>query len=269
MVVAGRVAESPIQTGARTWPLHASSGCCRDSRSWVCRVPHVAIAGLHAPVVVTSKNAISTSTPLAKAKANSMRAAMIASCPSTRRTGFFRPPEVSLMMTESCPVPKDSPTAMRRQNSTVAHKKGAHPRMNTTVSWGVTPRGSNVCTAVKASSATRTTVGGRAAVMAQRGVCCETWRTDGRDDSSCREVARPTDRSIRSGAQQPRAMVEFRGRCSERARTRLGPCLPPVQTPATGRGGSPATRSGALGIDGNRGGARPSRQGEASAHETA
>ena len=34
------------------------------------------------------------------------------------------------------------------------------------------------------------------------------------------------------------------------------PCRPPVQTPATGRGGSPATRSGALGIGGNRGGAR-------------
>ena len=43
----------------------------------------------------------------------------------------------------------------------------------------------------------------------------------------------------------------------------------PVQTPATGRGGSPAARSGALGIGGNRGGARRSRQGEAFAHETA
>ena len=42
----------------------------------------------------------------------------------------------------------------------------------------------------------------------------------------------------------------------------------PVQTPATGRGGSPATRSGALGIGGNRGGARRSRLGDASAHTT-
>eukprot|EP00966_Prymnesium_polylepis_P080814 1872348-Prymnesium_polylepis.2 len=47
------------------------------------------------------------------------------------------------------------------------------------------------------------------------------------------------------------------------------PCLLPVQTPATGRGGSPATRSRALGIGGNRGGGRRSRPGDASAHETA
>ena len=41
--------------------------------------------------------------------------------------------------------------------------------------------------------------------------------------------------------------------------------LPPVQPPGTGRGGSPATRSGAFGIGGNRGGARPSRLGDAAA----
>ena len=44
------------------------------------------------------------------------------------------------------------------------------------------------------------------------------------------------------------------------------PCRLPVQTPATGRGGSPVARSGALGIGGNRGGARRSRPGDASAH---
>ena len=43
------------------------------------------------------------------------------------------------------------------------------------------------------------------------------------------------------------------------------PCRLPVQTPATGRGGSPATRSGALGIGGNRGGGCRSRPGVAAA----
>ena len=56
---------------------------------------------------------------------------------------------------------------------------------------------------------------------------------------------------------------EFRPRTDEGSRGSR------TETPATGRGGFPATRSGALGIGGNRGGARPSRPGEASAHETA
>ncbi len=37
------------------------------------------------------------------------------------------------MITESEPVPKEAPTAIRRQNSYVAHKKGMMPMMNTSI----------------------------------------------------------------------------------------------------------------------------------------
>ena len=37
------------------------------------------------------------------------------------------------MITDSEPVPKEAPTAIRRQNSYVAHKKGMMPIMNTSI----------------------------------------------------------------------------------------------------------------------------------------
>mmetsp|Transcript_7197 Transcript_7197/g.15935 ORF Transcript_7197/g.15935 Transcript_7197/m.15935 type:complete len:206 (-) Transcript_7197:123-740(-) len=78
---------------------------------------------------------------------------MMASLPRTRRTGCGLLPDVSLIMTESRPVPKGSPTAIRRQNSMPAHTNGTQPRMKTIVSSVVIPRGSNFVGSRAASSA--------------------------------------------------------------------------------------------------------------------
>lgn len=98
---------------------------------------------MHQPRLTTSIPASNTSAPDANASAKRICAAMMASRPRTRRTPFDRLPEVSLMTTESFPVPKGSPTTIRRQNSTVAQTKGTHPSTKTNVSSGVIPLGSN------------------------------------------------------------------------------------------------------------------------------
>jgi len=65
------------------------------------------------------------------ANANRMYAVINASCPSTRRPRESCGASSIPMMTESLPVPKASPKAMRLQNSTVAHAKGMMPTTKT------------------------------------------------------------------------------------------------------------------------------------------
>eukprot|EP00669_Euglena_mutabilis_P002291 TRINITY_DN12906_c0_g1_i1.p3 TRINITY_DN12906_c0_g1~~TRINITY_DN12906_c0_g1_i1.p3 ORF type:complete len:117 (+),score=16.74 TRINITY_DN12906_c0_g1_i1:221-571(+) len=66
--------------------------------------------------------------------------------------------------TASLPVPKVSPTAMRRQNSHVAHRKGMQPATNTATSepetWGTPSEDAAAAAAAAAASASAAADGG-------------------------------------------------------------------------------------------------------------
>lgn len=102
-----------------------------------------------------SKAVTTTDTSDTPAIAKRILAAMMASAPRIRLLPSYCFPSGS-MTTESFPVPKDRPFAIRVQNSIPAYTNGTQPRTKMTESSAVMPRGSNVVNALATSASVAT-----------------------------------------------------------------------------------------------------------------